>query len=166
MDNYHEKIAHRITGQRVKEDIERDELPNLAWMRSLKSLVLVKLGPCGTSGAGSCIVSSLLQSLICRYLFPYCGDVSPRPLERLWIQGFEILCCLALMKYLSPGNLKSYLSGDCGDRDEKYESFLNLEHLNGKAGVSFFQPLPSLNKLKYVSGRCFDEDWVIKLSSL
>ena len=135
--------------------MERDLFPQLAWMKYLKSLVLVKLGPVSTSLAGSRIISSLLDSLTCRYLFPHREDQETRrPLERLWIQGFEIHRCAAL-QYSSPENLQCYLTGDCDVKNEikeKYESFPNLEHLGGMMGINFSRPLSSLKKLKYASG--------------
>jgi len=126
-------------------------------MKSLKSLVLIKLGPCATTGAGAHIISILLDSLTGRYLFPHREEQQThRPLERLWIQGFETYCCAAL-QYSSPETLLSYLSGDCDVKDEKYESFLNLEHLGGMMGIDFCRPLSSLKKLKYASG-CSSQD--------
>jgi len=151
------------SGQRVKEDVESDWLPQLAWMKSLKSLVMVKLGPYGTSMAGERVISILLDSLTCQYLFPHRrGSVRPRPLERIWIQNFEIHRCAAL-KYSSPENLKSYLSGDCDVKEEKYQSFRNLEHLGGMMGIDFCRPLSSLKKLKYAAGHISREDKVTNL---
>ena len=122
-------------------------------MKYLKSLVLVKLGPGATSMAGSRVISILLDSLTCRYLFPRREKKQTlRPLERLWIQGFETHRCAAL-QYSNPETLQSYLSGDCDVKDAgKYESFPNLEHLGGMMGINFSRPLPSLKKLKYASG--------------
>ena len=132
-------------------------------MKYLKSLVLVKFGPGATSLAGSRVISSLLDSLACSYLFPRREKKqTPRPLERLWIQGFEIYRCAAL-QYASPGNLQSYLTGDCDVKNEikeKYESFPNLEHLGGMMGFNFSRPLPSLRKLKYASGLSIQDDKV------
>ncbi len=143
--------------QRVKEAVERDWLPQLAWMKNLKSLVLVKLGSYATRGAGERVISILLDSLTCRYLFPDREKKqNPRPLQRLWIQDFEVHRCAAL-KYVSSDNLLSYRSGDCDAKKEKYESFPNLEHLGGMIGIEFTLPLSSLKKLKYASGRSMED---------
>lgn len=93
-------------------------------MKSLESLVLVKLGPSGTSRAGSRTISILLDSLI-QFLFPQRGAIPSRPLKRMWIEGFEIHRCAAL-KYLSSEHLKSYLTGDCDSKDENYEDFFSI----------------------------------------
>ena len=96
-DDIREKMKHLMTEQRVKQAIEKDWLPQLDWMKSLKSLVLVKLGPCASSDAGVRMISILLDSLTCRYLFPHREEKEPpRPLEHLWIQNFEIHRCAAL----------------------------------------------------------------------
>lgn len=142
---------------RVKEAVERDWLPQLSWMKSLKSLVLVKLGPYATRGAGERVISILLDSLTCRYLFPHREKKqTPRPLQRLWIQDFEVHQCAAL-KYVNPDNLLSYRSGDCDVTDEKYETLRNIEHLGGMMGIEFARPLSTLKKLKYASGRSMED---------
>jgi len=121
-------------------------------MKYLKNLALIKLGPGVTSMAGSRINSSLLDSLACSYLFSRREKKQTRlPLERLWIQGFETRRCAAL-KYSNPEHLQSYFSEDCDVKDEKCESFPNLEHLGGLMGTNFSRPLPSLKKLKYAFG--------------
>lgn len=123
-DVFLEKMVQAFAEHQAKVAFERDWLPKLAWMKYLKSLVLIKLGPGATSMAGSRVISILLDSLTCRYLFPRREKKQTlRPLERLWIQGFETHRCAAL-QYSNPETLQSYLSGDCDVKDAgKYESF-------------------------------------------
>ena len=61
-------------------------------------------------------------------------------------------------KYVIPERLQSFLTGDCDDDDESYEPFYNLEQLGGSTGLDYYKfPLPSLHKLKYVSGHSYGD---------
>jgi len=125
-------------------------------MKSLESLVLIKLGPYATFDAGERVISLLLDSLVRGYLFPRL-EQNQNPLRCLWIQNFEVHRFPALI-YSSPDSLQSYRSGDCGDiEDKKFESYCNIQHLGGNMGIDFSHPLPSLQKLKYVSGNSYDD---------
>ena len=127
----------------------------LAWMKSLESLVLIKLGPYATFDAGERVISLLLDSLVRGYLFPRL-EQNQNPLRWLWIQNFEVYRFPALI--YCPDSLQSYRSGDCGDiEDKKFESYCNIQHLGGNMGIDFSHPLPSLQKLKYVSGNSYDD---------
>ena len=133
--------------------------PKLTWMKSLQSLVLIKLGPNATSSdSGERVMSPLLDSLVRDYLFPPREENEPpSPLRRVWIQDFEVIGCPAL-RNSSTNSLQSYRSGDCGDlNDEDYESFTNMEQLGGMIGINFSHPLASLQKLKYASGTSTDD---------
>lgn len=140
----------------------RDLFPHLEWMKALKSLVLIKLGPFASKGAGRRVISTLLDAFFA-HLFP--GRRSYpilRPLRCLWIQDFEILP-LKAFKYLSSDCLVSYRSGEpSGSDKENYEPFHKMEHLGGTIGVNFSRPLPTLSKLKYASGSAYSNKEVCK----
>ena len=148
-------------GDRIKEFVVRNWFPYLEWMKSLESLVLIKLGPYATRMCGSRVISWLLDSLIGRYLFPHVEvNPTPRPLRCIWIQDFEVGHCGAL-KYSSPEVLQSYRTGDCDEREyTNYESFPNIENLGGCLGLNFTHQLPSLQKLKYASGSSYKDEQV------
>jgi len=140
-----------------RESVEKDWFPKLAWMKSLKSLVLVKLGPYATKNAGTRVLSRLLVSLLSGFLFPM-DKPAPRALQRVWIQDLEVYPCSPL-KYASPEHLLSYRSGDSGN-EEHYEAFNSVEHLAGKMGINCSRPLPKLSKLKFATGRSYDSQEV------
>jgi len=147
--------------RRVREDVVRDWFPQLEWMKSLESLVLIKLGPHATEGER--VISFLLDSLIGRYLFPRV-EISPipRPLRCIWIQDYEVYRC-GTSQYLSPEILQSYRTGDCDETEKNYESFPNIENLGGSLGLNFAHQLPSLQKLKYASGSSYKEEEVFEI---
>ena len=148
--------------QRVREEVERDWHHRLEWMKSLTSLVVIKLGPFGSDLCGYRVVSLLLDDLLCDYLFPPTDTriIPARPIETIWIQDFEVYPWTPL-EYSSPERLKSYRSGDprSGDEDN-VEPFQNLEHLGAMIGLDFSRPLLSLQKLKYASGRASKDEQV------
>lgn len=126
----------------------------LAWMKSLESLVLIKLGPNATLGDdGESVTSPLLDSLVSNYL-------TLSRLRRLWIQGFKVTPCPELQSD-TPESLQSYRFGeDFFIGGEKLKKFCNIEHLAAYMGVDFARPLQSLQKLKYVSGFSKDDEKV------
>ena len=147
-------MEQSITEDRVIEAIERDWLPQLEWMKSFKSLVLVKLGPYGRRGCGARVISILLDSLVCGYLFPG-GEKkpTPRPLRCIWIENFEV-CPYKALRYANPECLQSFKTGDPDGYRENYESFPNLENLDGMVAHNISKsPLPSASKLRYYCGR-------------
>ena len=95
----------------------------------------------------------LLVSLLGGYLFPM-NDPAPRPLQRVWIQGFKVPSCSPL-QFATPEFLQSYRCGDSGN-EEHYEAFHNIKHLAGKMGINFSRQLPLLSKLKFATGRSYD----------
>ena len=129
----------------------------LDWMKSLKSLVLVKLGPYATFNAGNRVLSRLLVFLF-EYLFPSIGSPAPRPLQRLWIEDYEVYPC-SMVKFATPKCLQSYRSGEPG-YEEHYDGFLNVEHLAGNMGINFSRPMVNLSKLKFVTGSSDDYEKV------
>lgn len=134
----------------------RDWLPQLAWMKSLKSLVLVKLGPYATTGSGARIISILLDSL-CGYLFPT-SEKKPTslPLKCIWIHNFEVYPFRAL-DYADPECLQSFKTGDSDGDQENYESFYNLENLDGMLAHNLSESgLKDMSKLKYYFGRGYE----------
>lgn len=140
----------------AKEEVERDWFPKLESMKSLESLVMIKLGQ------GDARVISCLLDALCDHLFPHLeSNPTPRPLDCLWIQGFETYR-VAAWKYVIPERLRSFRTGDGAAHDENFEPFTNLEHLGGSIGLPFhYFPLPSVPKLKYVSGYTYDYDDVV-----
>lgn len=132
------------------EDILKRVPPKLNWMKSLESLVLIKLGTYATDGAR---VSSFLLKTLLRILF-YWKENSTQPLRVLWVQDFEV-DRFGTLDNLSQDILQSYGFGDndgLKDEKEEYEPFINMVHLGGTFAKNFSLPLPSLKKLKYVSG--------------
>jgi len=149
---------NELTAQEdFKHIVVRDWFPLLQWMKSLESLVIIKLGQYATPGAGVYVISRLLDAL-CEYLFTRLEEnPTPRPLHCLWIQDFETYK-VGAWKYVIPERLQSFLTGDCDDDDESYEPFYNLEQLGGSTGLDYYKfPLPSLHKLKYVSGHSYGD---------
>lgn len=132
-----------------KNRAKTDWFPHLGWMKSLKSLVLIKLGPYSTYSSGTRVLSHLLASLL-EHLFPCMGNPAPRPLQRVWIQDFVMFPC-SMVRFATPECLRSYRSEDAGTK-ENYESFVNIEHLAGKMGIDFSRPMSKLSKLKFATG--------------
>ncbi len=127
-------------------------------MIDLESVVLIKLGTYATRGTR---VDSILLKTLLRILLDL-KKKSTQPLRRLWVQDFEVGRC-GTLNYMSQDILQSYGFGDYDGsyENEQYESFLNMEHIGGTYAVNFTLPLPSLKKLKYVSGTSTDDEEVI-----
>ncbi len=157
-DGFSKVMMHHRTGDRLRQAVVRDWLPQLDWMKFLKSLVLVKLGPCATYGAGVCVISILLYSLI-GYLFPHDKKPTPRPLQCVWIHNFQVNSSRAF-EYANPEYLQCFKTGDVDADQENYESFFNLENLDGTVGHDLSESLlKKMSKLKYYCGRGYkDED--------
>jgi len=130
------------------EELLRESASRLAWMKSLESFVLIKLGSSAAFAPGQRVDSPFLHILVHCYLFP---RLEENPLRRFWVQDFEVNLCAALGN-CSPDSLQSYRSGDCGGRNENYESFCSIHHLGGSIGFNFSHPVPFLQKLEYASG--------------
>lgn len=86
--------------------------------------------------------------------------IKPEKHTQDFLLWYTIVKLIVLIKGVANGGLQSYRSGDCGGKDEKYDSFHNIEHLGGSIGIDFFHPLPSLQKLKYASGTYKDDEKV------
>ncbi len=140
--------------RREREVVERDLFPQLAWMKSLRSLVLVKLGPYSTRGDES-VTSSLLNSL-CAYLFPLVeNNQSPltSPLQCIWIQNFEVLHNIVTTNYANRDGLLSLKTGYPFGDQINHNNFPNLENLVGALAEHQYEPfLSSTSKLKYYCG--------------
>jgi len=96
------------------------------------------------------------------------------------VQDFEV-DRRGTLQYLSHDILQSYGFGDYDgsesedengsesedengseseDEKEQYEPFINMVHLGGTYATNFSLPLPSLKKLKYVSGTSTNDEKV------
>ncbi len=141
-------------------------LPKPKWMKSLQSLVLIKLGTYSNTD-GARVYSILLKTLLNILLF-----AEENCLRVLWVQDFEV-DRRGTLQYLSHDILQSYGFGDYDgsesedengseseDEKEQYEPFINMVHLGGTYATNFSLPLPSLKKLKYVSGTSTNDEKV------
>jgi len=132
--------------------IQETIYPHLGWMKSLKSLVLTKLGPFHTASEDHGYVYSLMLNELLGWLFSEEG--APLSLQHLWIQSF---CCHSIRSLeFCASSLKTCQVGEVG-RKFNYNSFPNLEIL---AEIEFSHefPLLPLPNLKYAYGICyFDE---------
>lgn len=137
----------------VSQFIRETVYTHLGWMKSLRSLVITKLGPfVTTSGEGRTHVESLMLNDLLAWLFS--EERAPRSLQHLWIKDF----CFAnrSLEFCAP-SLKTCLV-EYQWREENYTGFPNLEVL---ATIDFKDcPLLHLPNLKYVYGQCsYSEDY-------
>jgi len=132
--------------------IQETIYPHLGWMKSLKSLVLTKLGPFHTASEEHGYVYSLMLNELLGWLFS--EEEAPRSLQHLWIQHF---CCRSIrsLQFCAP-SLKTCQVGDIG-RQFNYDGFPNLEVL-GEIDFSHEVPLLHLPNLKYAYGLCYFEE--------
>ena len=145
------------TGRQNKNaliDVQSNWLPQLEWMMSLKSLVLIKLG------VGCRVISRLLDALS-RYLFPPLDkneEPALRPLECIWIKDFEVWP-YEVLRYANPECLQSYHYG-CPriGHGEDLHSFKNIVNAVPYLGLNDNFLLPSLTKLKYYCGSFNDKE--------
>jgi len=145
-------------------EIERDWLPHLEWMKSLETLALIKLGPCGVVNPTVC---SPLLDVLCRFLFPLLEKkVKPalRPHRCIWIQGFELeIWPFNALDYADPEFLQCYRTEDHGDEIKNdFKSFSNLVQLDTTDNLIYHGSLlADLKKLKYFRINSSDDEEVI-----
>ena len=72
------------------EESLRESASRLAWMKSLESFVLIKLGSSAAFAPGQRVDSPFLHILVHGYLFP---RLEENPLRRFWVQDFEVNLC-------------------------------------------------------------------------
>ncbi len=124
--------------------------PHLGWMKSLRSLVLIKLGPFVASIEGRSYVDSFMLNHLLAWLFS--EERAPRSLQHVWIQDFCFEPGYQTLQYCAP-SLKTCQIGECADGKD-FADFPNLEII---AQMQFSQEcsLLHLPNLKYVYGLCY-----------
>jgi len=128
-------------------DVERhfyvEILPRLTWMKSLKSLVLLKHGSFYNWGEDS--VRSRLFDHLFEWMF---GDDPhlPNSLARLWVLCFNFPPTL-VGPTIAP-SLKAYLVDETVEEPQNYDNFRDVEHI----GFLRFGSLNHLPNLKSAYG--------------
>ena len=136
--------------------IQETIYPHLGWMKSLKSLVLTKLGPFLSAGETHGYVNSLMLNELLGWLFT--EEEAPLSLQHLWIQHF---CCGYISFQFGAHSLKTCLVREVRER-------CNFEPCNGSSNIEILAEMDfstnSTNSLlhwpnlKYAYGLCFFED--------
>ncbi len=138
-------------------------------MKSLKTLVFIKLGPY-TSVPSGIVVSSPLLNALFKFLFPHPIETEKqtlRPLRVLWIQDFHVEP-FSTVGYLNPECLRSYRTGNSLNNHENYGPLINIQHFGaGSRGIGmrdhFLNPDPSsLENLTFAAGCSYSDRKVTK----
>lgn len=127
----------------VRQFIRETIYPHLGWMKSLKSLVLIKLGSLHYSSGIGYVTSFMLDDLLVWLLSE---ERAPRSLQHLWIQGFDFRPEYESIYFCAP-SLKSCGVEACQE-DEDFVPFPNLENI-AQMRFTVGCPLLHLPNLKY-----------------
>lgn len=120
-------------------------------MSHLKTLVLIKLGPFTSGGAGLRVHSPLLEALFLFLFPPEEPNPSLRPIENIWIQDFDVRS-ISILNYVNPDTFRAFRVGYLTANEEDYERYPHLSHLGETIHLdSFDHTFPHLVMLKHVS---------------
>lgn len=132
--------------EQVVERCHANYFPNLDWMASLKSLIILKRGFGMSSTHPDALVIAMLK-----WIF---SEHKMQNLQRLWIQEAEA-CKIISKSRLTTPSIKSLLLGSQVPFElDEQPLFQSLQHL-GEVGFTALSHLP---EIRYIRGYCINND--------